>query len=261
MIRNWRNAQWVRQHLERHQVDHLLNEHVPLILPQSLSFSSIVYSNNRVRIASVERREYWERDQDEDEIRHSDAGEEIELRAFIHHIKRGLICFEWDLTSNSAMLQINQLPSGTRYDLVKERFTALIQPWLDISRFSIIDLSRVISRLQEMEQTGHAETRSHSIDYSSLGGRRLSGRSPSSRDSLFGEDVIDNAMSNIRQQGVGHLGNFFWLPRNANPAHGNPLESEVHIFLVASKGRVAFTTPNVEEDVRHVLSRVRALSS
>ena len=261
LIDNWRDEQWVRRRLEQYHVDQYFNAHIPLILPSELSLSSIGYSNNTVRIAAVERREYWERDQDKDEVRHTEDGEEVELRAFVHHVKRGMVSFEWNLTSNNAMLQISQLHRGTKYEVVRERFEALVQPWLDISHFSPIGLSRVIARLHEAEESGRPETRSHSLDWMSLGGRRLSGRSPSSHDSLLGEDVIDNAMSNIRRQGVGHLGNFYWLARDASPAHNNPLESEVHVYIVASQGRVAFPTPNTQEIVRYVLSRVRALSS
>ena len=258
---NWRNADWVRTRLEQFEIPHLLNEHCPLALPQQLTVSEISHTNSKLKIFAVEKREYWERIKDRDETDCTDDGDEIELRAYLHHVKRGLVIFEWDFVSNNAMLQISQLASGTNYKEVAERFQQMIATWLNIDQFSLLDFSSAISRLHEAEENGSPEARSHAIDYTSMGGSHLQARSPSAMDSTLGEEVIENAMANIRNEGVGHIGNFFWLPQDVNPAHNNPLDKEVHINIVASKNRIAFSTSNKEEHVRYVLSRVRTLSS
>lgn len=73
-------------------------------------------------------------------------------------------------------------------------------------------------KLHEIEGKGEAEARSHGIQYQSPGGRRDAAHSPSPRHSVLGEAFIDNAMDNVRKDGVGHLGNFYWLPRK-KPGH------------------------------------------
>lgn len=254
-INNWRDNNWVEQHLRSYEVENYMNVHLPLILPDALRLSSITYNEKLLKIMAVERRDYWERAPNADETRRADSGEIMELRAFVHKVKRGLVIFEWDLVANNAMLQVSQLPSGAKYEKVLERFKRLVSPWLDLSWFPNLDIRRAIARLHEAEEQGRPEARSHAIDYSSIEGRRLLGRSPTSIDSLLGEEVIDEAMKNIRDHGAGHLGNFYWLPSG-----NNPLSKEAHVFIIGWSGRVNFTTPNNEEVVRYVLSRVRALS-
>lgn len=116
-------------------------------------------------------------------------------------------------------------------------------------------------KLHELEETGNSEARSHSIGYRTIGGRAVSAQSPTPRDSVLGEQALDNALSGIRRQGVGHIGNFYWLSSFMNPSNKNPLEKEVHTIIVGNKQRINFTTPNKKEDMEYVLSRVRALSS
>jgi len=261
MCDNWDNADWVQGHLGRHGVSHLLEAPLLLALPEDLTLSAIEWTEGFLRVTAVERRDYWERNREDDEQRHKDTGEEVELRAFVHHVTRGLVIFEWDLNANIAALRISQLPSGTKYEGVAQRFGALVHPWLSLARFALIDINRTIRCLHQAEQRGHPEARSHAIDYSTVGGRRLSGKSPSARDSVLGEALIDEALANMSNEGVGHLGNFYWLPRHIYSGHNNPLDNEVHVFLVASKHRIGFPTPNMEADVRHVLSRIRALSN
>jgi hypothetical protein len=133
--------------------------------------------------------------------------------------------------------------------------------WLPIDQFSLIDIRPAVKRLHEFEEKGMPIARSHGIDYRTLQGRRFSARSASAKDPLFGEEVLDAALSNVRQESVGHMGNFYWIPPVVPGEDENPLTREVHVILVADKGRVNFPTANPEGVVRHVLRRVRALST
>lgn len=117
----------------------------------------------------------------------------------------------------------------------------------------------MIRRLQDLEASGTPEVRSHGIHYRTLRGRRLSAQSPGPRDSVLGETGIDEAMRSVTREGVGHLGNFFWLARGGRGSASNPLGRDVRVVIVASKGRIYFTRPNNEQAVRYVLSRVRSL--
>ena len=96
IVDNWRNPQWVEQHLKQHGIRDYLNVHLPLILPEALSLSIIKYSDELLKIVAVEKRDYWERSPEQDERRRTDAGEDVELRAFVHHVKRAAIVLEED---------------------------------------------------------------------------------------------------------------------------------------------------------------------
>jgi len=258
-IDKWRDSSYVKTLLDKNNVSQYLNARLPLILPEALSLSWIEYERARfINIYAVERRDHWER-QDEYDERKQLEDVEIELRAYSHQVTRGVVIFGWDLVSNTATLQISQLASGSRYEEVEDRFADLVKQWLDLASFQKLDLRPVIGKLQKSEESGNGETRSHGIGYRSLGGRSMWVQSPSHHDSILGEEYINNALRIFRRKGIGHGGNFYWLPASLNPANGNPLEKEVHTVIVANKQRINFTTPNNKDDIEYVLSRVRAL--
>lgn len=252
-IRRWKNRNTFLKLLESKNVAQYLDNHLPLILPKQLSLSSIDHSPSQLRVTAVERRDSWERDEELDRSDKTDEGDDIEYRAYVHHVSRGILTFEWDFITGAASLQISQLPTHFKYEKSLEDFTELIGPWLNLNIFPSTDLSRAIGRFHELEENGTPETRSHGIDYTTFTGRRLQGRSASSLDSLVGEAVVDTALKNVRQLGRGHFGNFYFLP-----ASGNPLTEEVHASILGDRQRVIFPTANREEVVRYVLQRVRA---
>jgi len=259
-IANWRKPEWLVKLLKKHHLGKYLNASLPLALPEKMKMSSILHDGNWVRITAIKRRDWWERNPEYDDTTVTDEGDDVELRAFIHRVTRSLVAFEWDLIANVAFLQISQLPTGFRYEEVAEEFFEMIGGWLDINRFSIVDLRPAIKNLHELEEAGTGETRSHGINYRTLQGRRFEGKSASPADPLLGEAVIDAALGAVRNSGVGHLGNFYWLPGpTANPT-SNPLDAEMHVIIVGQHNRINFPTPNVKQTVRYVLSRIRSHS-
>lgn len=259
-VKAWKAPNHVLGLLKQHRLGKLFNARLPLVLPDKLSLSSVTHSDGKLRVTAVQMREYAERTPEHDEEKETQDGERLTLKAYVHHLTRTLAVFEWDLNANVAMLQITQLQREGDYEEVAREFFQLINPWLDIKQFGALGLRPVIRKLHEIEGNGQAEARSHGIHYQSLRGRRVSAHSPSPRDSVLGEAFIDNAMDNVRKNGVGHLGNFYWLPgMNPGPV-ANPLKSDVHVIVVAAKSRINFPTPNAEDAVRYVLHRVRELS-
>lgn len=256
----WKDPDHVLGLLKQHRLGKLFNARLPVVLPEEITLSSVTHSDGRLRISAVQKREYAERTPEHDEKRELVDGESITLKAYVHHVTRTIVTFEWDLNANIAMLRITQLPREGDYEYVAEEFSQLVSPWLSINMFGALDLRQVISRLQELEEKGMPEARSHGIHYQTLEGRRLSAHSPSPRDSVLGEEVIDNAMNNVREHCVGHLGNFYWLPKVKPGPAANPLKSDVHVVIVGARSRVNFPTPNTEDAVRYVLHRVRKLS-
>ncbi len=260
MVAAWRARPQVYKLLRKRGVAQLLNARLPLALPKELTLSSIEYRDGRsLRVCAVERREYYERKEDLDEERDQD-GRRLALRAYLSEVMRGMVIFEWNLVSNEAEIRITQLPSGTDYESVEQAFAGLVRPWLDLSPFQKQDIRAVIGRLHDMERQGQPEARSHEIGYRTAGGRTISAQSPTQSDSVFGEADVDAAMDSVHGHSVGHTGNFYWLDSNVCQSHGNPLDREVHTMLVGNKNRINFTAPNRQEDLRYVLSRVRALS-
>lgn len=259
-IAGWKNTDWVASLLRKNRLGKYLNATLPLALPEDLKLSSILHDGSRLRVTAIKKREWWERDPEYDDSAETDEGNDVELRAFIHRVARGLVAFEWDLNANTAFLQISQLPTGFRYEEVAEEFLGLISPWLDTTRFSIVDLRPAIKKLHQLEEAGNGETRSHGINYRTLQGRRFEARSASPADPLLGETAIDAALTEISNCGVGHLGNFYWLPGPTSPG-SNPLDAEIHVIIVGSLNRINFPTPNVEQTIRYVLSRIRSHSS
>lgn len=259
-LRAWKDPNLVLQRLKQHRLGNLFNARLPLILPDKLTLSSITHVNGKLRVTGVQRRDYTERTPERDEEKQTETGERIILKAYMRHLSRTLVAFEWNLDANTAMLQITQLPSDALYDKVATEFFKLVGSWLDIQIFGAVDVRRAIRGLHELEGNGKAETRSHGIHYRTVLGRRLSAHSPSPHDSVLGEAVIDQAMDNVGKNGVGHLGNFYWLAgKNPGPV-SNPLKGDVHMIIVGDKSRINFPTPNTEDVVRYVLHRVRALS-
>jgi len=260
-VQRWRDPSYVLRQLKRNRVDGLFNRRLPLVLPERLTLSSIEHSDSKLRITAVQKRAYSERAPEHDEERESISGAPISLRAYVHHISRTIVAFEWNLRANTAMLQITQLHKDTLYEEVAEEFKRLVGKWLNIDEvLQLVDIRKAIRKLHELEADGKPEARSHGIQYRTLRGRRLSAQSPSPQDSVLGEADIDRAMDTVGKHGVGHLGNIYWLPNGDSDPTTNPLSKEVHVYIVGDKRRVNFPTPNSEEAVRYVLTRVRELS-
>jgi hypothetical protein len=257
-IVDWRSEDCVRKLLETHRLGKFLNANLPIVLPDKMEVSSILHNSKRLRITAIKRRDWWERNPDYDGSTRTDDCEEVELRAFVRRVTRNLVAFEWDLVANVAFLQLSQLPRGCDYSEVAGEFFELVKEWLDRSMFSVVDLRMPIAKLHALEEAGDGETRSHGINYRTLQGRRFEGKSASPADPLLGEAPIDAALRAVRKSGVGHLGNFYWMPTNGGLPHVHVLDSEVHVIVVGSKNRVNFPTPNDERTVRYVLSRIRS---
>jgi hypothetical protein len=227
----------------------------------SLKLSSIEHDSTRLRITAIKKREGWDRDEEYDDTSETEEGDVIDLRAFVRRVTRGLVAFEWDLTANMAFLQISQLPTGIKYHEVASEFFDLISPWLDFPSFSIVDLRLAIKSLHESEEAKFGEVRSHGINYRSLKGRKIDVNSGAIDVSVLGEARIDDALRHLRESGVGHLGNFYWLPDFvANPVV-NPLKEEIHAIIVGAGYRVNFPRPYTEPIIRYVLSRIRSHST
>lgn len=259
-INSWKDPQSVLDKLKERQLDHLFNSRLPLALPEELTLSSITHAGGKLRVTAVQKREYTERAAEHDETKVTDDDEKVILKAYVHHVSRTLVAFEWDLHANVAMLQITQLNQDALYEEVAKEFFKLVGGWLNSVMFTPVDVRPAIAKLHVSAGNGQAEARYHGIAVRTLGGSILSAKSASARDSVFADDVIDGAMIGVAKKSVGHLGNFYWLPGTNGSPLTNPLKTEVHVFIIGDKHRINFPTPNTEDVVRYVLHRVRSHS-
>jgi len=196
-VGSWKDPQHVLDKLKKQQLEHLFNARLPLVLPEKLTLSSITHAAGKLRVTAVQKREYTERAPEHDDTKETDGDGEVILKAYVHHVSRTLVAFEWDLNANAAMLQITQLNRDTLYEEVAKEFYKLVSGWLDSTMFAPVNVRAAIRKLHEMADNGHAEARFHGIDYRTLRGSRLSAKSPSARDSVFADDVIDGAMAGV----------------------------------------------------------------
>jgi len=255
----WRESLQVKDLLEQHGLGHLSNARQPMVLPDDLELSSIIHDERVLRITAIQSRPYSERDPGLDQEKQTSNGS-VTLKAYQQRVTRSFVAFEWSLVSNTAMLQIAQLPSDVMYEELAGDFFALVGGWLKSSHFNQVDVRHAIRSLHESEGSDHPEARSHGIQYRTLQGRQLSARSACASDSVLGEPGIDHALNSVKESGVGHMGNFYWLADAQPGPLPNPLQSDVHVKIVGDKFRINFPTPNSEIAVRYVLSRVRSLS-
>ncbi len=74
---------------------------------------------------------------------------------------------------------------------------------MSLEQFISVELHSAISRFHRLEEARTPEARSIGIEYATTTGRRLGGRSATAPDTLFGEKVIDDALHEVREKGVG----------------------------------------------------------
>jgi hypothetical protein len=230
------------------------------MLPAQLTLSSIRVDESRlVTITAVERRESSQRVPGQDRVETDDAGQRIELKAYVRVVTRGLLMFRWDLLTNTGALHITQGDRPYDYDEAEQRFGALVRAFLAFDRFRRSDLHKVIAKIHALERSGTPEARSHRLSYRSRGGRTIQAASPTFRDSVTGESGIDDPLTAIAGKSTGRLGNFYWLA-NVNPTPTpNPLGEDLHMIVLANDSRINFMVPSSRECVSYVLYRIRAL--
>ncbi len=261
----FRTAESLGEHLRAHHASKPFRQPVPLVLPDELTVASIQHDGTRLRVTAIERREGWIRDEslDPEESERTDEDEEVQLRAYVKRVTRGLIAFEWNVVENVAMMQISRLPSGEDYEDARERFTKLVSRWLDVRSFPLINLPKAIKTLHMAEEAKKAASqapalKSYGVEYARQGGGRLAGLSGSSEDSVTDDAVLTAALQQFRNVSQGRRGNFYWA---LDPLGQDYVGSTAHVIVFAATRRITFPTDNLDEaTIRHVLADIRTAS-
>ena len=232
------------------------------MLPAQLALSAIRTDGEVIEVVAVERREYDVREPEYDRVEAASDGQTIAYKAYRHVVTRGLLTLRWNTATGAAAIHISEGFGRYSYDDATERFAALIADFIDLDRFEDKEIGHAISALHDAERNGTPEVRSHRVGYQSRGGRMVEATSASTNTSVVGEQVVDNALTNVAGVSTGRIGNFFWLPGAGPSPSVNPIADRrgLHVIIIASASRVHFMVPSNEQSVSYVLQRIRALS-
>lgn len=241
LVRRWANEESVRERLEECGLESLLNRRRPLILPDEPTLSSIEWLPERVRFLWVERRTWEERMPDRDR-----QEEDLMWRAYRARESRGVVSFDWSLVSNEAALMIQRLPRGTVYDDVKEHFEGELEPVIGIREFEQVRVARAIERIEHSEEADRRK-----LAHETRRGGRASFTSRGRTADVYADPDLQSARTALGNNVVPWLGNFYWKPVD------DEVSGRMHVVLHTKDNRVGVYGEWYEEEVRHVLSRIR----
>jgi hypothetical protein len=244
--RAWDTEAKAREVLQANGKEALLNRRCPLLLPAVPKLCSVEWAPDRVRFVWVEKRPVRERVKSED-LKGADIGRDADLEfdAYRRRISRGIVAFDWDLVSGHAALLIQCLPSGNDYEAARGRFVAELEPLVEFTRF---DRVRVSSAIIPIEQSNEVERRQ--VEHATDRGSGIVYRSPRRGVDAFSDPVVLGARTATGNKLAGRLGNFYWPIEGEKPRR-------IHVKLYAADQRIGIFGECSEEEVRHVLSRIR----
>lgn len=258
LSRQWRNSLQVHQTLRSAGLEDLINKSRPLILPAQPTLSTIEYSEERIRFVWVEQRTSRVRIPDQDRIEPVETinpigsfQDRVILQAYRMKIARGLVVFEWNFNTNDALLLIQQMPTATKYKMIRSQFENYLKPIFDIDAFDKIRVSRGLSSIEKSQ-----ETRRFHMTFQSLDNRgKIAVTSARKENDVFKDDpVIDRARIALADNAAGLLGHFYWVPIAGG------LNREVYTQIYGEDDndqRVGILAEHKEKNIRYVLSRIR----
>jgi hypothetical protein len=241
LLPTWRSDASVRNILRAAKKVSLLNAHIPLALPEETTLSKVAWSPKRARFVWITTRTWEDRLEDDDER----EGARI-WKAYEERSARGVLAFDWDLQSGDAMLMIERLPSGNDYEEVRTAMVKELKPLLDLSVFSLVEVGRAIQPIEKSN-----EVLSRSVALRSQRGTKVSFTSRSRKRDAFDRDPdAQRSRQSLGDNVAGDTGNFYWKKAGA-------LTEDLHSTIYAKDSRVGIFGQRREEEVTHVIQRIR----
>jgi hypothetical protein len=257
---HWSDPQATRRRLARRSsIRGLLDAVTPLLMPGELELSRIRVEAGHVEILAVEARRYYERDTSLDERSTSPDGLPVDLRAHVGRVARTTVVLRWNTLTRQAALHITQASGRSgldrdHYRQVAARFASAVEPWLDFSQFTDVDLRKVIHELHRRETAGKPLTSSRRGRWGTPDGGEIDAVSASASASVFADEPLTAAIAQVETTTSGQSGNFYWLPTQAGP-----LTDQLHLTILGFDSRVHFMVPSSPQEVDHVIEQIRRL--
>jgi hypothetical protein len=254
----WREERFIRGELRRNGFENLLNRTLPLIMPEAPQLSTIQWTPQRVVIIWVEKRTYKSQTEDhtyEEVVRAGpDRGARIIWQGFRVRESRGLVAFEWDLSTSQAMMRIQTLPTKRKVDYLETRnhYSEALRPLLELNSFELLRVGRAVRAIEMSDEVRRREMR-----YLSDSRGQVSMRSPSNRFDVFRDDpAIERSREALQNEASGTLGRVYWQLDTMAKTHRNELYTVIY-GENDEDHRVSIRAERQENEIRHVLSRIR----
>lgn len=238
--RVWQSEARAKKRLQKIDAEELFNHRRPLVLPDEPTLSSVEWSTDRVRFIWVEKREWNFR---RDDLDCEEDG--VLYKAYEDKVARGITSFDWNLNTGHAALMIQRLPTGERYDQIRQEYEEAIEDAVHISNFTRVKITTAIKKLENSDEVNNRQ-----VAHETGQGSRAQFTSKSRKADAFDDPDLKKARDALGQTS-SVLGNFYWQPNDGN------LDRQIHTKLYASDQRVGVFGECTEEEVQYVLSRIR----
>ena len=238
----WQDEEFVKNRLLENNAIELLNSEIPIVMPEAKELSAVLWSRRRVRFVWITKREWEERVAERDQINEEEG---IIWRAFKKRTGRGILALDWNLVNGLAMLMIQELPSGSKYDEERQQLTASLNPFINLEEFSPVEVSRAIQRIESSN-----EVRKRQIAHQTRQGGQAKFTSQGRSKDLNTDPDIQNSRRALGGSTRPNLGNFYWLPNNGQ------LNKEVHTVIYSDARRIKISGERTEQEVRYVIGRI-----
>lgn len=235
------------------ELEHLIDEKLPLIVPNEVRPLSIRYverDDRRLLILIAGKvREVWIYQHDlpnrEDEL-----DPEIVYRPFKRELQNTVSFAEIDLDSGDALISTKLLRTGTGYAAEFDELYRCFEPLFQLADATTVDLYRATKNTYTLDTT---EVRIRNQRSLTSSGGTASFTSHSSLADVRSDSELDHAQRTLGTDAPGDYCNCNWL-RNGE------LSEDVHVYLHGASGEVSIHGQVREESVRYVLQRVQSVN-
>lgn len=253
----WRSKpQMLRNKLSAHNLEKLINQKVPVLLPAEISLSSIILTENKLQFQWVQKHEWFQRDSTLDK-----DSDDIRIRGWRRHLERLITRFEIDLKNGEGHLTIpavgseaitnsdgTKLTAHSRYQALRDEFETILEPWLGISSFSKITLKKAIEKLETSKEVIRKR-----IPFLTPEGMLFELSSTIQDKDVFADYRSEKVRGQIPNDSPGQGGSYKWI-------ECDHLKKRVSVKLHGQEQRISFLNQCDESEVRYVLSRIRDLA-
>ena len=265
---DWLSQTWVEQRFRQLNRLSLLNTTRPIVLPERATLVGVGYFRDRVsnqqhiRFVWVEKRISTERASEYDvaaqqlvtpgmlPLNDGAAVERIVFQAFREITVRGIIAFDWNIESNAALLTIYKFTGAIYKNIRDERLTELNR-FLPTRYFRSVPVTSVVTQIRNSTEAIRRE-----LAFQSLNNEGRLAISSGNDDDLFDDATLNQAHAGVATQLTGLSGSLRWKLPTWAPNHRHEMGIEIY-GRYADDQRIGIAAQHTEEDVRHVLQRIR----